>query len=314
MTAILTFLARRATTILAAGVFAGLVWPDLAAVAKPLLAPSVWGLLFLAAVRLDWAEVVAQARRPLVIAGVVAWLLVVSPAVMAGLMWWTGAPPGLVAALVLMAAAPPIMSSPAFSVLLGLDGSLSLVVMVSATVLAPLMLPIVALEVLDLQLKMGAGDLIARLGAMIGGALLAAAVARRGAGADRLARNAGRMDGIAVLLLVLFAVAIMDGVTERFMADQTHVLIFLAVAFAAYVGFQGAGAALFAILGRRSALTAGFSSANRNMALLLAVMPAGVDPDIPLYFALGQLPIYVLPAVLTPIYRWLLSDTSGARF
>ncbi len=313
MIAILTFLARHAAVILAAGVFAGLLWPDLAAVLKPLLAPSVWGLLFLVAIRLDWAEVVAQARRPLAIAGVVGWLLVISPAVMAGLMWWTGAPPGLVAALVLMAAAPPIMSSPAFSVLLGLDGSLSLVVMVVATVLAPLMLPIVAVEVLNLPLAVGAGELFVRLGAMIGGALLAAALARRFAGADRLARNAGRMDGIAVLVLVLFAVAIMDGVTERFLSEPSHVLAFLAAAFAAYIGFQGAGAGVFAVLGRRSALTVGFSSGNRNMALLLAVLPSGVDPDIPLYFALGQLPIYVLPAILAPIYRRILSDKLGAR-
>ncbi len=312
MTAILTLFARYATAILAAGVFAGLAWPGLAAVLKPLLAPSVWGLLFLAAVRLDWSEVGARVRRPVAIAGVVGWLLVISPAVMAGLMWLTGAPPGLVAALVLMAAAPPIMSSPALSALIGLDGSLSLVIMVAATVLAPLVLPIVAVDLLNLPLAMSAGDLIARLGAMIGSALLAAAVARRLAGADRLARGVSRMDGMAVLFLVLFAIAIMDGVTERFLAEPSHVLVFLAVAFAAYVGFQGAGAAVFALLGWRSALTIGFSSGNRNMALLLAVLPAGVDPDIPLYFALGQLPIYVLPMVLRPIYRRLLSDKPGA--
>ncbi len=119
------------------------------------------------------------------------------------------------------------------------------------------------------------------------------------------------MDGVAVVLLVLFAVAIMDGVTERFLADPSRVLAFLAVAFAAYVGFQGVGAAVFMVLGWRSALTIGFSSGNRNMALLLAVLPAGVDPDIPLYFALGQLPIYILPAVLTPLYRRLLASPSG---
>lgn len=315
MTAILTFLARYATVILAAGVFAGLAWPGLAAVLKPMLAPTVWGLLFLAALRLNWTGAVSHGRRPLavvggvvgVVGGVVGWLLVISPAVMAGLMWWTGAPPGLAAALVLMSAAPPIMSSPAFAVLLGLDGSLSLAVMVAATVLAPLVLPLVALEILDLPLAVGAGTLIVRLGAMIGSALIAAAVTRRLAGAHTLARAAAWMDGTAVVLLVLFAIAIMDGVTVRFMREPSHVLFFLAVTFAAYIGFQGIGAAAFSFLGRRSALTVGFSSGNRNMALLLAVLPAGVDPDIPLYFALGQLPIYVMPALLAPLYRRLLS-------
>ncbi len=319
MTAILTLLARYATLILAAGVFAGLAWPDLAAALGPLLAPSVWGLLFLAALRLDWAEVVAQGRRPLAVAAVVGWLLVVSPAVMAALMWWiteigsTGVPAGLVAALVLMAAAPPIMSSPALSVLLGLNGSLSMVVMVSATILAPLVLPIVALEILGLPLAMGAGDLILRLGAMIGSALLAAVFVRRLAGPGGLARNAIRIDAAAVILMVLFAIAIMDGVTQRSMEEPAHVLLFLAATFAAYVGLQCAGAAAFALLGRRAALTVGFSSGNRNMALLLAVLPAGADPDIALYFALGQLPIYILPMVLKPIYRRLLSDRSETQ-
>jgi BASS family bile acid:Na+ symporter len=78
------------------------------------------------------------------------------------------------------------------------------------------------------------------------------------------------------------------------------------LAFIAYASLQAAGAAVFSVFGRDTALSVGFSSGNRNMALLLAVLPAGVNPDIPLYFALGQLPIYVLPAALTPLYRRIL--------
>ena len=50
------------------------------------------------------------------------------------------------------------------------------------------------------------------------------------------------------------------------------------------------------------ALTLGFVSGNRNMGLLLAVLPAGLDPDIVLYFALAQFPIYVFPLMLKPFY------------
>jgi BASS family bile acid:Na+ symporter len=42
------------------------------------------------------------------------------------------------------------------------------------------------------------------------------------------------------------------------------------------------------------------------MGLLLAVLPAATHPDILLYFAIGQLPMYLLPALLTPLYRRLL--------
>jgi BASS family bile acid:Na+ symporter len=42
------------------------------------------------------------------------------------------------------------------------------------------------------------------------------------------------------------------------------------------------------------------------MGLLLAVLPADSAPDALLFFALAQLPIYMLPAVLGPAYRrWL---------
>ena len=42
------------------------------------------------------------------------------------------------------------------------------------------------------------------------------------------------------------------------------------------------------------------------MGLLLVVLPAGLHPDIALYFALAQFPIFILPAVLKPLYGRLL--------
>ena len=85
-----------------------------------------------------------------------------------------------------------------------------------------------------------------------------------------------------------------------------HVLRFIIVAFAANILLQLLGAGVTAAMGRRSALTLGFASGNRNMGLLLAVLPAGSEPDALLFFALAQLPIYILPAALGPAYRrWL---------
>ena len=85
-----------------------------------------------------------------------------------------------------------------------------------------------------------------------------------------------------------------------------HVLRFIIAAFAANILLQLLGTGVAAAMGRRSALTVGFASGNRNMDLLLAVLPADSAPDLLLFFALAQLPIYILPAVLGPAYRrWL---------
>ena len=61
-------------------------------------------------------------------------------------------------------------------------------------------------------------------------------------------------------------------------------------------------------LDRRTALTAGYCSGGRNNALLMAVLPVTADPDIFLFIAAVQVPIYVIPTLLQPLYRRLLRD------
>lgn len=306
---IVSTLLKQAPLILAAGVFAGLLLPEMATVLRPLLAPSVWGLLVLAMLRIDWAQVARCRRRGGRIALIVAWLLVISPLTVAAVLQAADLSPGLAAAMVLMAAAPPIMSAPAMALLIGLDAPLMLVVMVIATFAMPVVVPVVALEQLALSLDVSAGVLTLRLVGMIGTAALAALLARRMIRGEGIRRAAPVLDLVALVLLVTFAVAIMEGVTERLIDRPDHVLAVLAAAFAANIGLQAVAAFAFAWADRRTALTAAFASGNRNMGLLLAVMPADVDPDVLLYFALGQIPIYVMPALLTPLYRRLLPQS-----
>jgi BASS family bile acid:Na+ symporter len=64
--------------------------------------------------------------------------------------------------------------------------------------------------------------------------------------------------------------------------------------------------ATWAFLDRRSALTVGYCSGGRHNALLMAVLPATADPDIFLFIAAVQFPIYIIPALLQPLYRRLL--------
>ncbi len=308
----LAFLGRHAAPVLAAGVLLGLALPDLAHILRPTLTRAVFVLMLLAMLRIRWDGLRALARRPATAALVLGWMLVLSPVAMWLLVTQLDVSPGLAAALVLMAGAPPLMSSPAFSVLIGLDGALSLVVLIVATLAAPIMLPLVALEGLGLDLALDGWGLALRLGGLVGAALAGALILRRLVGLDGIARHATLIDGTSVILLLVFAVAIMDGVAARLAADPAHVLTLTAVAFAANLGLQAVGAVAAAPLGLRQALTVGFSSGNRNMALLLAVMPAGAHPDTLLYFAVGQFPIYMLPALLAPLYRRVLGAGPAA--
>ncbi len=213
----LAWLGRHATTVMFLSVFAGLALPALAAALKPLFAPVAFLLLVVTMVRLDWDAIPAYLRRPLVPAATVLALLLASPVLMAGLVGLLPLPASLATALVLMMAAPPLMSAPAIALLVGLEAPFALLVTVAATFLVPLTLPFLALGLLGLDLQVGAAALTLRLLAFVGGALLFAVLIKRLAGATRLARAAPRLDGVSVLLLLVFAIAIMDGVTAAFL-------------------------------------------------------------------------------------------------
>ena len=42
------------------------------------------------------------------------------------------------------------------------------------------------------------------------------------------------------------------------------------------------------------------------MGLMLAALPAERDADVLLFFAIAQLPMYMLPIVMVPVYKRLL--------
>jgi BASS family bile acid:Na+ symporter len=299
-------LSRHAAGVLAIGIFAGLALPDLAGYMRPLLPPAVAGLLFLALLRIDWQELARHLSRPLRGALLCAWFLIATPVIVWLAVTGFDVDGGLATALILAAACPPIVSGPAMALLLRLDAPLMLISVVSASLLAPFTIVAVSSQLIGVDLRIDAMQLFVRLAVLIGGCVLSALIVRRLLGRARLTRMQNPFDAASVLLLLIFAVAIMDGVSGLLAQDPRHVLRFIVAAFVANILLQLIGTTVTVAMGRRPALTVGFASGNRNMGLLLAVLPADSAPDALLFFALAQLPIYMLPAVLGPAYRrWL---------
>ena len=149
---ILDYLGRHATLFLAFGALLGLVFPQLASLARPLLLLGLVIPLVIALVRLDWGAISAYARRPLAVALTVAWLLLISPVLMWLVLKPFNLPQALVQALVLMSAAAPIVSCAALCLITGLDAALAVVVVIASTALMPVSLPWVALALLGLEI------------------------------------------------------------------------------------------------------------------------------------------------------------------
>jgi bile acid:Na+ symporter, BASS family len=306
----LDLVAAHGTRILAVAVLAGLAIPALSMFLRPLLTPAVWFLMFLAMLRIDWSAVIGYARRPLLMVTVVAWFILVSPVLTWLVVDATGLAPPLAAGVILMAATAPLMGSPAFCMLLGLDVSLSLVTMVVAHLAMPFTLPLIAIEVMRLEISIDLIDFMGRLVAIIGSAVVAAVIARKAIGTERIEERGRDIEGLAVLTLMVFAISVMDGVLAAILADPRHLAWMVAVAVLANLALQVAGAGGFSWAGRGRALTVGFSTGNRNMGILLAVLPEATAGDTLIFFAVAQIPMYTLPAMLAPIYRGILGTAS----
>jgi BASS family bile acid:Na+ symporter len=306
MNRLLAFLGGRATWVLFSGVFVGLLLPDLAALSRPLLGPAVIALLAGSLLRIDWRHLGREARRPGRAALLVTWLMAVAPALLWVLSRPIGLPPALLAAVILMAAAPPILGSAFIALVLGLDAAMALTVALAATAIAPLTIPPVALTLLDLDLAVGVLAFMARLAVVVASAFAVALLVRRLAPRGWLDAHAMQIDGGIVAAMLVFAVAIMDGVQATLLAQPARVGLWLLAAFVANPLLQLLGAGAFAWLGRRRALTVGLLTGNCNMGLLLAALPSSADFDVTLFFAVAQIPMFMLPALLSPLYRRLL--------
>ncbi len=308
---VLRRMGRHATTLLPFSLLVGVLFQDLAAAARPLVGPLATILLMLALVRTDWPRVRALLARPGLALALSAAILVAVPLAVWPLWRALDVWPGLVAALCLSAMAPTVTSAATTAAFLRLDVSLALLVSLITNFAVPLTLPPLALWLLGLDLQISAMALSLRLATIVLIALAGAIAIRAWLKPDGLRHNAHKIDGCAVLVLMVFAIPLMDGIVARALAEPVKLAGFVVGSFAGMFLCNAVMAlGTLPFTDRRTALTAGYCSSGRNNALLMAVLPVTADPDIFLFIAAVQVPIYVIPTVLQPIYRRLLGKDS----
>jgi len=302
----LTAIARNGTLILPVGLILGLVWQDLAHLMRPLLAPSVFCLLATILTRVDFTAAMQRVQRPLPLILGVVWTIIVMPPLMALVIARTGIGTGLGFALIVYAASPPNMAAAAIGYLLGLDGALCLAVILATIVAHPVIAPLAVEFLSPVPAAISSGDLALRLAVLVGGGLVAAVLARRLLGPERRRRLVPVFDGLGVILMLVFVVALMDGIPALVAARPHYALMLVGLCYALHLGLNLVTALLFATFGRPTALSLGYASAGRNIAIVMAALGPAAPADAWLFFAMLQFPIYSLPLVLKPLYRRLL--------
>lgn len=314
MTPLLGAIGRRAPLVLAIGVLLGMVLPGLGAIIGPVFPVLIVMLLAVAMIRVDLPQVLSHLRQPLRLGLMLFFLMAVIPLVIHALAVMFGLSPALHTALVLMACAPPLAASPGIAALLGLDDALTLNVMVVGTLIVPLSAPILIVTLLDLPVDLDADSLLLRLVLTIGVALAAAIAIRRGVGRRRIEEHSDVLDGISALIMVVFAIVVMNGIGLAQMQNPGQIANVLGAVLLANWGLHAmTGMAFFVFrVIRKTALSTqdgaiALMAGNRNIALFLAALPTETSGLLFLFLALYQLPIYLSPILAAPLYRRLLS-------
>jgi arsenite transporter len=317
MMALLSVIGRKASLVLALGIVLGLVLPEFGGVIDGALPVLVMLLLAAAMIRVDLPQVLSHLRRPMRMGLILFFLMAAIPVAVHGLATVFNLSPILHTGLVLVACAPPLASSPSMAALLGLDDALVLNIMVVGTLIVPLTAPALTLSILDLPIDLDVTSLLLRLSMTIGVALIGAIIIRRALGRRLIEAHTDVLDGISAVIMVIFAIVIMNGIGVAQMQNPWRVLHVFGVVLLANWGLHIlTGATLIAFSGSWKSGTStifkhngaiALLAGNRNMALFLAALPAETAGSLFLFIALYQLPVYLTPVMAAPLYRRLLA-------
>ena len=304
----LAWLGRHGTHGVAISILLGIALPPLGALVRPFFPETVFLLLCLAFLRVDPGALRAQFAKPWLLIAAALWIMLIVP-VLVGLC--LNAPdlfdrsPGLLLALMLNVVAPPIFASPALAVLMGLNAAVTLALLLACVAATPFLAPALVAVFVGPAVTFSPVELGLRLVLMLAGAACAGIAIRAIAGKPWVERQTERIDGLNVVVLFLFAVALMGDVAANTIAHPLFVLGLLGLSTAVTFGLSGLTLLIFARTGLHTALPVAHSAGSRNTGLMLAAAAGAVPELVWLYVALLQIPIYALPLIIKPLLRRL---------
>jgi ACR3 family arsenite transporter len=301
----LIFFARLGPWVLASGLVIGIAVPELGAVIRPWLPQMVVLLLFLASLRIGFAEMAGSVRALLQAGGMVLVFQLLCPlgVVMVGYVFGVVDQTWLVA-LVIMMAASSIVGSPNMALMMGHAPDTAMRMLVVGTA----MLPLTVIPVFLLMPSLGGATVIVwaavKLLLVILGSTLAAMAARKWVLRDMGDMGRRRLDGVSAIVLAVFVIGLTQAAGETLRAAPVTMLWWLGFVCLANFGTQIV--CFFTVRGRvetGAAVGVSLVAGNRNVALFLVSLPAEVTAPLLIFIGCYQIPMFLTPLVLGRLYK-----------
>jgi BASS family bile acid:Na+ symporter len=314
LSAALAWLGRQGARAIAAVVFIAIVVPPFDALLKPYVPEAIFALLFVAFVRVETTDLRRQLRKPGLLIAATLWTSLVVPALIGVVCLALKADtraPDLFIGLMLQAIASPMMASPAFAAVMGLDTTLVLSTLVTSTAVLPLTAPMFSYIFIGPELTISPLALGLKLFAILAGSLLLAVIIRWFVKLSTLVRYNEQINGVNIILVFVFVAAVMEDVAARFVAQPVMMIELTVLAFVLTFAILAVTAIVFIKAGRESALVLGLMASQRNMGLMLAATGGALPALTWLYFALAQFPAYLSPLLFMSLARRLKAGNAN---
>jgi arsenite transporter len=301
--ALLIATARHGRLVLIAGLVAGILLPGLAGMVRGVLPELVACMLGVAALRIGPSAARGSLADIHVSLRLVAIYQLLLPLVLAGAFLALGLDGTLATAMVLMAAAPSISGSPNLTIMTGHDPAPALRLMIAGVAL----LPLTVAPVFLLWPIFGSIGAIAmasgRLLLLIGCSSAVAFWVRKRFFPQPSAETLGVIDGVSALLMAVLVIGLMSAMGPAISKTPGLVGLTLAAAFAINFSLQIAAYMMTGGRGHeRSRVAWSIIAGNRNIALFLVALPAGITDPLLLFIGCYQIPMYLTPILMKPLY------------
>lgn len=291
----------RQLALLAMSIFIGIAFPTLAAWFAPLLMPAVFVLFLLSIAQIRFGDAIAVAFRQHAAWIILLWQIVLLPLLAAfALKPWLNDELYLFAVASLCSCA--ITATTALSRLLGLNDALALVVGISGSVLMPLPLYLFLTHGTDIDVAINLAGFVYRVAFFIGLPFVLVYAFRQVASESLDSAVREYAPNAALITLVVFGLAVMDGVQALTLADPWLMFSYVLLSFALNIGVQLLTWVALRFLGTRDATTAALVCAYRNLGIIAAIAGGALGAHFLIFVGVWQLPMYTLPLLLRRYY------------
>lgn len=293
---------RNGALVVIAGVLIGIAVPYLSDLARPYLAVAIFIFTFGSFLKFNSATLGDDVRSIRLVSLIVLWATLGIPVVVMLLIALTHPGPQLAQGLLFWALVPVSPACVAFAAILRLNIGIALLGTVIGTAASPFYIPALAAAVGGYHVDIDPLATCLQLVLLIGGAFLAAIVAKRVAGSF-IRQNPEAMTGIAVFAMFLAGMGSMRGMQAHLLAQPDLSIEFVLLAYVMLFSAELIGTFLFWRAERSTALTAGLISGTRTITLAWVILGKNVLPLADLFLATSMVAKYTAPGLT----KWLLA-------